>query len=141
MIIYIDENLPSVLAEGFNILQDPENQRLQLKDPIEVRSIKKEFGSGAKDEDWIPQAGQQGACVITQDYNINRIKHQRALCEEHNLGMFYFRPPSKNGFSYWDMLQLMVKHWPEITKVVSKKNRPFSYKITTRSSKLESMDD
>lgn len=104
MIIYIDENLPSVLAEGFDVLQAPENKRLRLKDPIIVRSIKREFGQGIKDEDWIPQAGGQGACVITQDYNIKRIKHQRKLCEEHSLGMFYFRPPSKNGFSYWDML-------------------------------------
>ena len=141
MIIYIDENLAPVLAEGFNILQAPENIRLRLKDPIEVRSIKREFGEGAQDEDWIPIAGKKGACVITQDYNINRIKHQKALCEKYNLGMFYFRPPSKNGFSYWDMLKLLVKHWPEITKVVSKKKRPFSYKITARSSNLENMDD
>ena len=141
MIIYIDENLPSVLAEGFDLLQHPENLRLRLKDPIEVRSIKKEFEEGVKDEDWIPQAGQQGACVVTQDYNINRIKHQKALCEKHNLGMFYFRPPSKNGFSYWDMLQLMVKHWPAIVKIVSKKKRPFSFKITSRSSSPEDMGD
>lgn len=70
MIIYIDENLAPVLAEGFNILQRPENLRLKIQDPIEVRSIKKVFGAGALDEDWIPVAGQEGACVITQDYNI-----------------------------------------------------------------------
>jgi hypothetical protein len=140
MIIYIDENMPPVLAEGFNLLQAPENRRLKLKDPIEVESIKREFGAGAKDEDWIPLAGEQGACVITQDYNINRIKHQRALCKKYNLGMFYFRPPSKGGFAYWEMLKILVKHWPEIMKVASKKPRPFSYKITAKSSVLEDMD-
>jgi hypothetical protein len=130
MIIYVDENMPHIMAEGFN----------HLKDPIEVRSIKKEFGEGALDEEWIPQAGNQGACIITQDYNINRIRHQRALCEEYGLGMFYFRPPSKGGFSYWDMLELLVKHWPEIIKVASKNKRPFSYRITKRSSGLERLD-
>jgi len=50
--IFIDENLPSQLAEGLNILQKPQNAKDSLE--IEVLSIKKEYGSGAKDEDWIP---------------------------------------------------------------------------------------
>ena len=140
MIIYVDENMAPALAEGFNLLQQPENFRKKFKDPIEVKSISKVFGRGALDEDWIPKVGSDRACVITQDYNINRIKHQRALCEEYGLGMFYFRPPSKSGFSYWDMVKLLVKHWPEIIKAASKKSRPFSYKITARSSSLEKME-
>ncbi len=132
MIIYIDENMSPFLAEGFNVLQEPLN--LKLKESIEVRSIKQEFGQGAKDEDWIPLAGKQNSCVITQDYNINRIRHQRELCEEYNLGMFYFRPPSKSGFTYMDMLKLMVKHWEEITKKATREKRPFSYKVTQKGS-------
>lgn len=135
MIIYIDENMSPFLARGFNILQEPLN--FKLKEAIEVRSIKDEFGTGAKDEDWIPIAGKQNSCVITQDYNINRIKHQRELCKQYNLGMFYFRPPSKNGFSYIDMLKLMIKHWEEISKKATKEKRPFSYKITQKGSLTE----
>ena len=130
MIIYIDENLSPSLAKGFNILQKPLN--IKLSEPIEVRSIKEDFGIGAKDEDWIPKAGKKMSCVITQDYNIQRIKHQRELCKEYKLGMFYFRPPSKSGLSYMDMLKLMVKHWEEITKIATKKKRPFAYKISSR---------
>ena len=135
MIIYIDENMSPFLARGFNILQEPLN--LKLKEPIMVRSIKDEFGMGAKDEDWIPLAGEQKACVITQDYNINRIRHQRELCKQYNLGMFYFRPPSKNGFTYMDMLKLMVKHWEEISKKATREKRPFSYKVTQKGSLSE----
>ncbi|MCB0502133.1 MAG: hypothetical protein KDD32_05580 [Bacteroidetes bacterium] len=131
--------MPAILAEGFNLLQDPENIRQGLKDKISVKSIKSEFGKGIKDEDWIPLAGKKGACVITQDYNLNRITHQKALCEKYKLGMFYFRPPSKNGFSYWDMVKLLVKHWPEIMKVASKQKKPFAYRITSRSAALEKM--
>ncbi|WP_034261057.1 PIN-like domain-containing protein [Altibacter lentus] len=137
MIVYIDENLAPVLASGFNILQAPLNFRHKLKEPIEVRSIKKEFGEGAKDEDWIPKLSSGKDCVITQDYNINRIKEQRQLCEKFNIGMVYFRPPSKNGFEYWDMVSMLVKHWPEIIKKATKEKRPFSFKVTSRSSKLE----
>lgn len=141
MIIYVDENMAPVLAKGFNLLQDPLNFQLGIKDPIEVKSIKEVFGEGTPDEDWIPIAGAEGACVLTQDYNINRIKHQRELCEKHGLGIFYFRPPSKNGFSYWEMVKHLVKHWEEIIKTASKKSRPFSYRITSKSSGLESMDE
>lgn len=141
MIIYVDENMAPILAHGFNLLQSPLNKKLQLEDPIEVKSIKEVFGEGTLDEDWIPIAGEEGACIITQDYNIQRIRHQRDLCEKHGLGMFYFRPPSKGGFSYWEMVKLLVKHWEEIIKTASKKSRPFSYKITSKSSGLESMDD
>lgn len=137
MIIYIDENMPPYLARGFNILQAPIN--LKLKEPIEVRAIKDDFGQGSKDEEWIPLAGEKGACIITQDYNIRRIKHQQALCEKYNLGMFYFRPPSKNGFKYWDMLTLMVKHWQSIYKKAITEKRPFAYKITSRG-KLEEIE-
>ncbi len=45
MIVYIDENLPEFLADGFNSLQLPENKRLNLSNPIEVRSIKQRFQS------------------------------------------------------------------------------------------------
>lgn len=131
--------MPSILAEGFNLLQSPLNFKLKLKDEIEVKSIEQEFGAGALDEDWIPELGKNKSCVITQDYNINRIKHQKALCEQYNLGMFYFRPPSKNGFTYWEMVKLLVKHWPEIAKVASKSKRPFSFKITSRSASLEEL--
>lgn len=130
MIIYVDENMSPYLARGFDILQKPEN--VKLREPIEVRSIRDVFGQGAADEEWIPLAGEEGSCIITQDYNIRRIKHQQALCEQYKLGMFYFRPPSKRGFHYWDMLKLMVKHWPDITKIALTEKRPFAYRVTSR---------
>lgn len=138
MIIYVDENMSPFLARGFDILQKPLNQK--LAEPIRVLSIKDAFGQGAQDEDWIPKTGEEGACVITQDFNIRRIKHQRALCEQYGLGMFYFHPPSKSGFSYWEMLKLMIRHWEEITRIANREERPFAYKITARGKGIESMD-
>lgn len=136
MTIYIDENMPPSLAKGFNILQYPENYRLSLTEHIFVESIKEKFGTGIKDEDWIPQVGKENGCIITQDYNLNRIKSQRELCRVYRLGMFYLRPTSKKGFSYWEMVQLLVKHWPGIVQVCINSNRPFMYEIRPRSKKL-----
>ncbi len=138
MIIYIDENLAPILSKGFDLLQSPLN--FKLNDAIEVKSIKEVFGEGALDEDWIPNLEKGKDCVITQDYNINRIREQRQLCQQYNIGMFYFRPPSKNGFTYWDMLKMLVKHWPEITKIAAKEKRPFSFKASSRSTKLERLE-
>lgn len=130
MTIYIDENLSPFLAQGFHFLQIPENTK--LREAVEVRSIR-DFGVGAADEDWIPQAGKADSCILTQDYNLRRISHQQTLCEQYNLGMFYIRTPSKSGFLYWDMVKLLVKHWPEITRIATRENRPFAFKISSRS--------
>ena len=65
MIIYVDENMSPYLARGFDILQQPLNQK--QREQIQVRSVKDSFGQGAPDEDWIPQAGEEGACILTQD--------------------------------------------------------------------------
>ncbi len=95
------------LAGGLNQLQVPLNKKLGTD--IAVKSIKQEFGEGARDEEWIPEAGADRSCIITQDYNINRIKHHREPCNEYQLGMFYLRPPTRGGFLYWDMVKLLVK--------------------------------
>ena len=97
------------------------------------------LGRDLEDEEWIPLAGEKGACIITQDYNIKHVKHQRVLCERYNLGMFYFRPPSKSGFRYWDMISLIVKHWLEISKIAISRKRPFAFRVTSKG-KLEEIE-
>lgn len=130
MIIYIDENMPHTLAEGLNVLQTPLNAK--LREAIDVRALTDDFGRGAKDEEWIPQAGEKEACIITQDYTIQRKKIQKTLCEEYKLGMFFFRPPSKSGFNYWEMVKLIIKHWEKITHIALTEKRPFSYRATSK---------
>ena len=132
MIIYIDENLPPVLAKGLDILQTPLNAK--AREPINVRSLTDDFGKGSKDEEWIPQAGKREACIITQDYNIQRKKIQKALYEEYKLGMFFFRPPSRSGFNYWEMVKLIIKHWEKITHIALTEKRPFSYSASAKGS-------
>ena len=86
--IYIDENFSPYLAEGFDVFQKHlnSNERMQF----EVLSIKKEFGKGAKDEDWIPKVGKEGGIVITQDLHIHTTRHQNELYKKHGLGVFFF---------------------------------------------------
>lgn len=129
--VYIDENFAPQLARGFNIFQ----QHLNLKESlqIEVLPIGDVFGRGSKDEDWIPKAGAENAVVITQDLKIFRTRHQNELFKKHGLGVFFFKPPS-SGYSFWQMLEQLVKHWPEIKKKIGSK-KPFAYVVTPRNIK------
>lgn len=129
--IYIDENMPSQLAHGLNILQQPQN----IKDGMEIKvlSIKDVFGQGAADEVWIPEIGKQSGIVITQDFNIQQTKHQRELYLESGIGIFFLKTPSKGGFQYWDFVKRLVKDWEFIKKTIRKEPVPFAYRGSSNS--------
>jgi hypothetical protein len=74
-------------------------------------SIGNVFGKGAQDEDWIPEIGEERGVVITQDINIHRSRRQRELFEQHGVGIFSPTPPSKNGYTYWEQVELCVYKW------------------------------
>ncbi|WP_037318616.1 hypothetical protein [Salegentibacter sp. Hel_I_6] len=126
MKIYLDENMPRHLAEGFHTLQYPEG--FKKKQLIEVRYIPTIYGAGVKDVDWIPKVGKERACVITQDVNIHRRKHELELYNKNKIGMFFLRGPSKKqGLSIWQMVEALAKNWPEISEKVHQEKRPFAY--------------
>lgn len=130
--IYIDENLSPHIAHGLNVLEAAAGEG------FEVLSIVDVFGSGAKDEDWIPIVGAENGIVITQDYNIQRTRRQRELFERHNVGIFFFNPPSKSGYTYWEMVEQIVKRWRDIKKK-SRNKRPFAFRCQSRSQEFEGM--
>lgn len=124
--IYIDENFSHHLASGLDIFQQHLNSNEKLQ--VQVLSLKDRFGQGVKDEDWIPLVGKENGIVITQDLRIQTTRHQNELYKKHGLGVFFFKPPS-NGFSFWEMVEQLIKRWPEIKKKASD-NRPFAFRIT-----------
>jgi len=126
MNIYIDENLPPQLAKGINILEQPNG------DGIKVLSIKETFGEGSLDEDWIPKIGKLRGIVITQDFNIHRTRSQNELYMKNNLGIFFFKPPSRKGFTYWEMVEHIIKRWTEIKKLSKKTRRPFAFRCSVK---------
>ena len=130
--IYIDENLSPSIAEGLNILEKPTG------DEFEIVSIGKVFGRGAQDEEWIPIVGAEQAVVITQDLNIHRTRRQRDLFEAHGVGIFFLTPPSKNGYTYWEQVEQLIKRWRDIKKKCRHK-RPFAFRCTSKSQEFEGM--
>lgn len=135
MIIFLDENLPPHLAKGFQELQKVESLKTGI--PIEVKTIKEHFGKGCKDIDWISQVGEMKACVITQDININRRKHENELYHKHKVGMFYMRGKSKKAkMSVWEMVETLAKHWDELVHISVKDKKPFSYEFQRNKPRL-----
>ena len=133
--IYIDENFAHQLANGLDVFQQHLNRKEQLK--VQVLSIKEKFGQGALDETWIPIAGKENAVVITQDLRIQTTRHQNELYKKYGLGVFFFKPPS-NGYSFWEMVEQVIKRWPEIKKK-TKNNRPFAFRYKSKG-KLEKLN-
>jgi hypothetical protein len=132
MKVYIDENIAPQIAPGLHELQKPLNCKENCD--WEIISINDRFGSGSKDEEWIPVAGKEGAIVITQDLRINSNSQQRALYMESGLGIFFFKPPSKVGYLYWDLVKQVINKWEEIKKLERKTKRPFDYRCTAHKS-------
>jgi hypothetical protein len=133
MKIYIDENMPPQLARALNIIQEALNNKENTN--IQVLSVVDEFGKGTPDEEWIPKVS--GSIVITQDYNIQRTRHQRDLYIKHGVGMIFIKSSSKNGMSFWDFTQLLIKKWDDIRKKVRKGQFPFAYTCTSNGSLKE----
>ena len=130
MKVYVDENIAPQIAPGLNELQKPLN--CKEKCSCEIMSIIERFDSGAKDEEWIPVAGKEGAIVITQDLRINSNTQQRSLYQESGLGMFFFKPPSKTGYLYWDLVKQVINNWEDIKHLSIKTKRPFAYRCSSR---------
>src|SRR5690606_11866108 len=102
MTVYLDENMPRHLAEGFNIIQNPENLK-HGRQPIIVKYLSDVYGRGTDDIDWIPQVGKEKAFVITQDIHITKRKDEMEAYQNHGVGLFLLRgTSSKNTLSVWE---------------------------------------
>jgi hypothetical protein len=119
--IYFDENIPAGMAHGMAHLDKP-NHRSGSCDLLYLPDV---IGKGAKDADWIPVLAKEGAAVITFDYDIHRTNHERGIYEQHGLGLVVLRMPSKKGATYWERVQLLIKHWEEIREICINRRPPF----------------
>jgi len=133
MRIYFDENFSPHLIKAFTALQDG-----RKSEDVQVLSIKDAFGKGCPDETWIPGVAKQHGVAITQDANIHRIRAQYDLCEFNKIGIFFIDPP-KSGWSYWPIVELLIKWWPRIKETTKGQKRPFGRVISVGSSKWKEL--
>jgi len=135
MKIFFDENFSPYLARGFSEFQ---NGR-KIED-VDVHHVAEYFGRGADDNVWIPRIAQMHGVVITQDLNIHRTRYLFQLCLEYKLGVFFFKPPKKKSYKYWEWIEQVLKRWTLIKDYSRDTNKPFSYLITPDSVKPQSLN-
>jgi len=80
MKFFFDENFAPPIARALNVLETHSDD--------EVLNIIDVFDRGVADEEWIPFVGEEDGIIITQDYNIHRIRQQRELYIKYQLGLF-----------------------------------------------------
>lgn len=128
MKIFFDENFSPYLAKGFAAFQEARKE-----EGVEVIHVIDEFDRGAKDEIVIPGIAQQHGAMITQDFNIHRTRQLAALCRDHSIGVFFFRPPKKSKYTYWQIIEWVLKNWEGVKRCALKTQTPYEYEITPRS--------
>ena len=135
MRIYFDENFSPHLVAGIRAIQGG----LRSEDVV-VASVKDEFGRGAVDEVWIPGVASQHGVALTQDLNIHRVRAQWELCKANKIGIFFFNPSRKSkAWSYWEIAQLVMRHWPEIKRLAASRSRPFGCVVELNKSKFSEL--
>jgi hypothetical protein len=127
--IFFDENFSPHLAKGFAAFQAG-----RKSESIEVLHCTDKFARGTRDEDWLPQVAKMHGVVITQDLNIHRMKAQWAICEQYKVGIFFFRPPKKMNYTYWQWISEVLKHWAKVKELAKNSTRPFAFEITPKCS-------
>ena len=134
MRIYFDENFSPHLVEGLRQIQEG-----RKSEGIVVCSVIEEFGRGSSDEIWIPSIAKRHGVAFTQDLNINRVRAQWELCRGSKVGIFFLKPPKKEGLGYWAIVQLVIRHWPKIKQLAEKSRRPFGYVIEAHRTKFRKL--
>ena len=125
MIVYLDENIPDRIAKALKHLE---------KDPtVSIDTLKNKFGEGCLDEDWIPRVGKQNALVFTRDKRIKNDKIQRQLYHEHGVNMIFISSDnSTKDLKYWDLVQVIIKHWQAVKQEFLANNRPITLLCTPK---------
>src|SRR5690606_37994106 len=102
-----DANLPPALPEALTILGE------------HAKHVHDFFPPGTPDEFWINHAGERGWCIVSRDVNITRRPHERAALTAHGVGAFFLLPGKKSP-TFWEEVQAIVRHWPEMKRISEK---------------------
>lgn len=127
MIILFDENIPSKIAEGINII-DSANKDTILKCTYTHPYLLNK--GGELDDNWIEYAGKNRAIIFSFDRDFRQIKSKGKLYVEHNVGVFFFKY-KKGDPIYWQTVKLIINHLNEIKSTIVNVPSPFVFEISS----------
>jgi hypothetical protein len=114
-----DAHLPPGLVDALNALDEP------------VEHVNKLFPPATADETWIRYAGEREMCVVSRDVNITRRPHEQQALREAAVGAFFLLP-GKRSPRVCQIVQTVIRHWPELKRIARSERRPFQFQIGER---------
>lgn len=114
-----DANLPRGLVEALRAVGEP------------AEHVNEIFAPATPDETWIRYAGERGWCVVSRDVNITRKPQELAALREAEVGAFFLLP-GKRSPQRCQIVQTVIRHWPEMKRLAKSESRPFQLEIGER---------
>jgi len=119
VVFLFDAHLPPGLVDALNALGEP------------VEHVNKLFPPGTADETWIRYAGEREMCIVSRDMNIRRRPHEQTALREAAVGAFFLLP-GKRSPRVCQIVQTVIRHWPELKRLAGSERRPFQFQIGQR---------
>jgi hypothetical protein len=114
-----DAHIPPGLADALNALGEP------------VEHVNYVFPPGTADETWIRYAGDRDLCIVTRDRKIIQRPHEQKALRDAAVGVFFLLP-GKRSPRVCQIVQAMIRHWPELKRLAHSERRPFQFQIGER---------
>ena len=121
MRIVFDENVPQIIASALRDLSVVDFSE------HEITSIADLGKQGIPDTEVLHEVGK-GGILITYDKDFKTQKALYQIIKQNGIGVFWIRQ-SKNQ-RMWDLVQLLVKHWPDIVQNAESTKKPFLMEVT-----------
>lgn len=114
-----DANLPQGLVEALRALGEP------------AEHVGGHFGPATPDETWIRHAGERGWCIVSRDVNILKKPHELAALRDAGVGAFFLLPGRRSPY-LCQIVQTVIRHWPDMKRTAARESRPFQLQIRER---------
>ena len=92
----------------------------------EVVHLSSLFGPEEDDTEWLKFAGEHDYFVITRDLQIKKKPHEKNALQNSGVGAFFLAGKRRNRCQ---LIQQMVKHWPDIKEFAEKHPTPFMCEV------------
>jgi hypothetical protein len=108
LIVVFDEHVPPSLVDAFALLSKGEAYR--------VDHVRRRYGVGVSDAEWLAAAGAEGAVVVSCDHHIMTRPHEIAAWRSTGVVGFVL-PKAFNQMGFWDQAAFLARWWPTILEL------------------------
>lgn len=120
-----DAQMPLRLAKGLEMLDKDNLANIQT----EILHADDVCGQGATDDEVINKAAEVGAIIVSEDDDFKRIKANKKLIQNLNVGYVLYKPPKKTGIRYWEKTVAFILAWEKLKEKILSIDTPFVLKI------------